>query len=162
MRSKGFTLIELVVVMALIAVLAAIGVGAITVARQTAKYTEVKSEMRDIRTAMEVYIGKYGQLPPLGDFCSACADPPYSFNTPINAMRDTGIINAATATEWYTDPWGTPYAYDDNFGQVNSTNSGFFSAGPDGRKGSAASDVDGYGAGDDYNASIKHEGLTLW
>ena len=62
-KHKGFTLIELVVVMALIAVLAALGVGAIIVARNTAKDTTNKSNARALRVGFEAFFAKNGQYP---------------------------------------------------------------------------------------------------
>ena len=62
-NKKGFTLIELVVVMALIAILAALGVGAIIVARNTAKETTHKSNAKTIQTGLEAYFAKNGNYP---------------------------------------------------------------------------------------------------
>lgn len=53
MKKKGFTLIELVVVMAIIAVLAMLVVGAIIVARNTAKETANRTNAKAIEAAME-------------------------------------------------------------------------------------------------------------
>ena len=51
--NQGFTLIEVVVVMAIIAVLAVLIVGAITIARNTAKETVHRSNARTIKAGME-------------------------------------------------------------------------------------------------------------
>ena len=151
-KPNGFTLVELVVVMAIIAVLATLVTGAISVARKQAKYTEAAVEMRDIRTGFEVYIGKFGELPPIGDDCSACFDPPSEgeWNRAVNAMRDAGIISQEVADKYYFDPWGTPYLYDDNYGQGSATQSLFCTAGPDKR-------WDSFGrGGDDQCSNIDH------
>lgn len=50
---KGFTLVEIVVVMAIIAVLATLVVGAITVARNVAKETTHRANAKTIQTALE-------------------------------------------------------------------------------------------------------------
>ena len=56
---KGFTLIELMVVMAIIAVLATIIIGAITVARNTTKETTNRSNATILRTGLEQYYSRY-------------------------------------------------------------------------------------------------------
>jgi type IV pilus assembly protein PilA len=59
MKKKGFTLIELVVVMAIIAVLAVIIIGAIVVARNTATETTNRANANILRTALESYYSRY-------------------------------------------------------------------------------------------------------
>lgn len=59
MKQKGFTLIELVVVMAIIAVLALLVIGAIIVARRTATETTNRSNMKTVQTALEATFAKY-------------------------------------------------------------------------------------------------------
>lgn len=63
-RRKGFTLIEIVVVMAIIAVLAVLVVGAITVARNTAKETAHRGNAKTIQSGMEAYYSRNKQYPP--------------------------------------------------------------------------------------------------
>lgn len=55
---KGFTLIELVVVMAIIAVLALLVVGAIIVARNTSIRTANQSNMKTLQTGLEAQYAK--------------------------------------------------------------------------------------------------------
>jgi prepilin-type N-terminal cleavage/methylation domain-containing protein len=163
----GFTLIEVMVVMALIAVLSVLVIGAISIARRTAAYTQATSEMKDLRGLMESYAIKYGELPPRkgtysssGDSCSGCYDPPQYWTSVINDMRDAGYFGQPIADQFYTDPWGTPYAYDDNLGQSGATLSLFCTAGPDGRRGNNG--TGGYGTGDDKCMNITHEAKFLW
>lgn len=65
MKKKGFTLIELVVVMAIIAVLAVLIIGAITVARRTSTETIHRSNARTVQTATEAYYTKAKSYPPI-------------------------------------------------------------------------------------------------
>ena len=58
MKRKGFTLIELVVVMAIIAVLALLVVGAIMVARRASIRTANTSNAQTLQTGFEAYYGK--------------------------------------------------------------------------------------------------------
>ncbi len=64
MTSQGFTLIEIVVVMAIIAALAALVVGAISIARRTAIETVHRSNARTIKAGIEAYYGRYKSYPP--------------------------------------------------------------------------------------------------
>lgn len=58
MKKKAFTLIELVVVMAIIAILALLVVGAIVVARNTARRTANNSNATTLQTALEANFAK--------------------------------------------------------------------------------------------------------
>lgn len=58
---RGFTLIELVVVMAIIAILALLIIGAIIIARNTATETTNRSNGQTLRTALESYYARYGK-----------------------------------------------------------------------------------------------------
>lgn len=62
-KQKGFTLIELVVVMAIIAVLALIIIGAIILARRTSIETANRGNARTIQTAMESYYARSKSYP---------------------------------------------------------------------------------------------------
>lgn len=62
-QSKGFTLIELMVVMAIIAILAVLIIGAITTARNTARLTVHRSNAKTIQTGFEAYFAKTRAYP---------------------------------------------------------------------------------------------------
>jgi len=81
-NKQGFTLIEVVVVMAIIAVLAILVVGAITVARNTAKETTHRSNAKTVQAGLEAYFAKNKSYP--------ATTSTYSFNVVAT--------NAATAT----------------------------------------------------------------
>lgn len=63
MKRKGFTLIELVVVMAIIAILSVLVIGAITVARRTSTETANRGTAKSIQTGLEAYYAKNKQYP---------------------------------------------------------------------------------------------------
>ncbi len=63
---KGFTLIELIVVVAIIALLAGIVVGGITLARQSAIEAERKGNLKSMQTALEAYSQKNSNKYPNG------------------------------------------------------------------------------------------------
>ena len=63
-RSVGFTLVELLVVITIIGILAAVAVPAIFSAVSTARSTAMKMELNSLETAVQKYQEKYGDYPP--------------------------------------------------------------------------------------------------
>ena len=63
-RARGFTLVEILVVIAIIGILSAIAVPAITNAISTAKTTKMRLEVGSLETAINRYEEKYGDYPP--------------------------------------------------------------------------------------------------
>lgn len=57
-RERGFTLVEIVVVMAVLAILALIIIGAIMIARRQADNTKLRADAKTIRDLNEAYIAK--------------------------------------------------------------------------------------------------------
>ncbi len=62
-KKKGFTLIELVVVMAIIAVLSVLIIGAITIARRSSVETANRGTAKTIQTGLESYYAKNKAYP---------------------------------------------------------------------------------------------------
>lgn len=60
----GFTLVELLIVMSIIGILAAIGLGSFTTAQMRGRDAERKSDLKQISHALELYYSDHGKYPP--------------------------------------------------------------------------------------------------
>ena len=93
-KNNGFTLIEITVVMAIIAVLAALSIGSYRTSQVKARDAQRKNDLKQISNSLEVYFNDKGQY------------PLHSVNNEIN-----GCVSEATC-DW-SDDWqdenGTTY-----------------------------------------------------
>ena len=64
---KGFTLVELMIVVAIIGILAAIAIPQFAAYRTRAFNTAAQSDLRNLRTAMEAYFADNQSYPPTID-----------------------------------------------------------------------------------------------
>ncbi len=104
LKSKqGFTLIEVVVVMAIIAVLAVLVIGAITVARNTQKETVHRSNARTVQTQLEAWYAKNRSYPAT----SGTVD----LNAAMTSMGQSTFSNASECTGTGGKPGGGTVAY---------------------------------------------------
>lgn len=94
---QGFTLIEVVVVMAIIAVLALLVIGAITVARNTAKETAHRSNAKTLQSALEAYYAKNRNYTGLSNGTFAAVGTALSSAGISVTMTTTGVC---TDTVW--------------------------------------------------------------
>ena len=126
---RGFTLIELIVVVSILTLLISIVLVGLGETRDKAKMAKTQTEMDQIKIAMLIYKNQYGELPPTGDCCSSCTNPPScsEWSRAIDALMNSGIIK----TRMDYDNWGNCYAYDDNDCNSNPGRSYLRTSGPD-------------------------------
>ncbi|MCA9067090.1 MAG: DUF1559 domain-containing protein, partial [Planctomycetaceae bacterium] len=101
--TKGFTLIELLVVIAIIAILIALLLPAVQQAREAARRTQCRNNMKQLGLAMHNYVDVHSVLPPgsigtsftrsAGDNTNQCFSPlvmilPYIDQAPLYNLID--------------------------------------------------------------------------
>jgi prepilin-type N-terminal cleavage/methylation domain-containing protein len=132
MRSKGFTIVEIIVVVVVIGVLASIVVIAYNGVQENARLSKIKSDINQIIKAVNIArnnTGKtMGQI--TGSFYTAggCANKSDGTDLAALAKTDpcwtrylTSMANLSTASGMnlndIVDPWGRPYEFDENEGE---------------------------------------------
>jgi prepilin-type N-terminal cleavage/methylation domain-containing protein len=85
-NNRAFTLIELLIVVAIIAILAAIAVPNFLEAQTRAKVSRVKADLRSVATGIEAYCVDANKYPP-NDFLGWNVLP-YQLSTPVAYMTD--------------------------------------------------------------------------
>ena len=146
-RDKAMTMVEMVTVIAIIAVLAGILLPALSKARQTARETRAASDIHQLEVALRMYAEDCGLYPP----DEGPADPPTGCNSLIDHLETRGVD--PPYAQWpdnvkdsgnLLDPWGRPYRYRYDHGTVQGLSSGvaynIWSFGPDGQNNNGGGD----------------------
>lgn len=134
---RGFTLIEILVVVVIIGILGAVIVPNLLGRPDQARITAAESDLRSLSNALDIYRLDNFQYPSTDQGLEALVEKPSGFPEPKN-YNPEGYIKSLP-----TDPWGSPYLYE-------RTDAGFrlASLGADGSEG-----------GEGLNADIYYEDL---
>ena len=113
MRTTGFTLIEMLAVMAIIGILAGLILGVSSYASRKASESKAIAEMEKIKNGCEEYKIKYGKYPGTNDtriigndlqaISKFVSDLEYT-----NGVSDP-LTGPAATTDGIADPWGNAY-----------------------------------------------------
>lgn len=106
LRNDGFTLIELMVVLVILAILAAIVVPRIMSSPHKAKVTAAKTQIRDFETALQLYKLQNGNYPTTEQGLEALVKKPTVAPIPKD-YPDNGYLPYLPK-----DPWGNDYVYE--------------------------------------------------
>ena len=131
----GFTLLELVIVIAILSLLAAIIAPKMMGRADDAKIADAKIQIRNLETALKFYKLDNGSYPDTEQGLEALIEKPTTGNVP-NQYREGGYLEQKKIP---LDPWGSPYIY------VSPGIHGDFdilSYGSDGKDGGTGKDAD--------------------
>lgn len=104
-RQRGFTLIEVMVVVAILAILAAVVVPRVMDEPAKARVTKVKQDIRAIESALDLYKLDNYRYPTTDQGLEALVRPPQSGPEPKN-YKEGGYLRKLPK-----DPWGNHYRY---------------------------------------------------
>lgn len=104
---NGFTLLELVIVIAILSLLAAIIAPKMMGRADDAKIADAKIQIRNLETALKLYKLDNGDYPDTQQGLEALIIKPATGNVP-NKYREGGYLEQKKIP---LDPWGNPYIY---------------------------------------------------
>jgi len=125
-KSTGFTLIEVMVVVVILGILAALIVPKIMSRPEQARMVKVKQDVLAIKSALDLYKLDNGRYPTTDQGLQSLVTKPTTSPVPRDWKTD-GYLE-----EVPVDPWGEKYQYIDDNGKAK-----IFSYGPDGRDGNS-------------------------
>ena len=104
-KQKGFTLIEIMVVVVILGILAAIAVPRIMNRPDTARITKAKQDIRVVESALKLYRLDNFQYPSTDQGLQALVEQPAG-DPPAKNWKKGGYLDRLPK-----DPWGNPYQY---------------------------------------------------
>lgn len=104
---KGFTLLEILVVVFILGILAAIVAPKIMGRTDEARVTDAKVQIKDFETALKLYKLDNGSYPTTEQGLQALIEPPTAGDPPKH-YRAGGYLEQKKVP---ADPWGNPYVY---------------------------------------------------
>lgn len=119
---RGFTLIETMVALAIVAILAAIALGSMRGYKQSALVANVKADVRNVATAEEAYYATYQIYMPFGPVTGPATyglgngtdQVKVSHNVTIQAVLNNGVLTITGTHPGIT----TPITYSSDIGAV--------------------------------------------
>ena len=130
-RRRGFTLIEIMVVVVILGLLAALVVPRIGSQVDEAKRTTARTQIKGLEDAAELYRLHNGFYPSTQQGLDALVKAPTTSPVP-KRYQEGGYIKSVP-----DDPWGNPYIYRNKNGRVQ-----IVSTGPDGEEGGEGNNAD--------------------
>lgn len=130
---RGFTLIEIMVVVVILGILAAIAVPRIMDRPDAARVTKARQDIRTIESALKLYRLDNYRYPTTEQGLEALVEKPTAQPEPDN-WKPGGYLERLP-----TDPWGEPYHYRNpgEHGEID-----IYTHGRDGRPGGEGTDAD--------------------
>lgn len=102
-KRRGFTIIEIVVVLAIIGIILTIAVQSLSPARGFAYETQARSEINTIDSALLMYKSRSGMYPTQAQGIKALVEKPTTAPVPSSWMKNESVP--------LIDPWGNEYVY---------------------------------------------------
>jgi general secretion pathway protein G len=99
MKKRGFTLIELLIVIAIIGILIAFGSISYLTASKQSRDTRRKTDLEQIRQALETYRAETGRYPLTSDTTSVLA-PNYISTVPTGPKNDSYTYSSSAGTSY--------------------------------------------------------------
>ena len=132
-RARGFTLVELLLVLVILAVLAAVVVPKFTKRSEQARVAAATTDIANLDTALDVFEQDTGRYPTSDEGLKALMESPGNVKDWKGPYLKRPVMK---------DPWGNPYIYRAP-GSHNASGYDLYSFGPDGQEG-GSDDIDNW------------------
>lgn len=108
---RGFTLVELLIVIALMAMLIVLLLPAVNYARRLARRSICQSNVRQIGLAMHMYLDTKGKYPDAGQMRSVTPEKPMLADVLASYLEDSKTVFQCPEDDQYFSVEGTSYEY---------------------------------------------------